>query len=339
MDGQQRSCWGPVLGRRRDLYVRSILPALSSNFKSSSRGRFVCAHLAAHSHLLENRIRDYHHIVRTLLFPPHPSFSSKPTTIYSTSHLFFFGDLNFRVSVPPSSPLLNILQSPHASEHLSASDILEKLKEHDQLIIERRKDTVFVGLTEGDFWKFKCSYKYHLGECDTYRFVSMTLLLDHIIHLFFSLNRTPSWTDRILYATYADSPDRFNESNITNLLYTSIPSYTTSDHVRVVSSLTRTYRLYLPQKPIVSVLLLPAPSPTASTSPPLLRLPETYTPTPAPYATLTRAIGRVADRLVGYVWWFLHLLGAGNAVVGIFNFFVGIGALSWWKKENGRLSV
>jgi hypothetical protein len=44
--------------------------------------------------------------------------------------------------------------------------------------------------------------------------------------------RTPSWTDRIMYATYTDSPDNPEESGITNLLYTSVPSYTTSDHVR-----------------------------------------------------------------------------------------------------------
>jgi hypothetical protein len=36
-----------------------------------------------------------------------------------------------------------------------------------------------------------------------------------------------------MYATYTDSPDRPEDSEITNILYTSIPSYTTSDHVRV----------------------------------------------------------------------------------------------------------
>ena len=47
----------------------------------------------------------------------------------------------------------------------------------------------------------------------------------------FSGQRTPSWTDRVLYATYSDTPDVTDGSGITNLLYTSIPSYTTSDHV------------------------------------------------------------------------------------------------------------
>ncbi|KAI8989674.1 hypothetical protein BD414DRAFT_484894 [Trametes punicea] len=35
-----------------------------------------------------------------------------------------------------------------------------------------------------------------------------------------------------MYATHADSPDAPQVSHITNLLYTTIPSYTTSDHVR-----------------------------------------------------------------------------------------------------------
>lgn len=46
-----------------------------------------------------------------------------------------------------------------------------------------------------------------------------------------SSRRTPSWTDRVLYATYSDDPGAPEKSNITNLLYTSVPGYTTSDHV------------------------------------------------------------------------------------------------------------
>ena len=48
----------------------------------------------------------------------------------------------------------------------------------------------------------------------------------------FSTKRTPSWTDRIMYTTYTDSPTAPDKSNIVNILYTSIPSYVTSDHVR-----------------------------------------------------------------------------------------------------------
>ncbi|KAG1731769.1 hypothetical protein EDB19DRAFT_2041692 [Suillus lakei] len=46
-------------------------------------------------------------------FPPLPSSpSSSPTTMYSTSHLFFLGDLNFRITIPPSCPPVQTSQ-PH----------------------------------------------------------------------------------------------------------------------------------------------------------------------------------------------------------------------------------
>ena len=48
-----------------------------------------------------------------------------------------------------------------------------------------------------------------------------------------SRKRAPAWTDRIMYTTYADAPDHPQDSAIVNLLYTTIPSYTTSDHVRL----------------------------------------------------------------------------------------------------------
>ncbi|KIM79740.1 hypothetical protein PILCRDRAFT_98152 [Piloderma croceum F 1598] len=261
---------------------------------------FVCAHLTAHEPNLARRIADYNHIVGSLLFDPLPSSASlSKTTMYSTSHLFFLGDLNFRVSLPEPHPLSQQLKTSTA-ETLNKESTREELKEYDQLLRERRKGSAFIGLKDGEFWKFQCSYKYQLGAVDKY-----------------SSKRTPSWTDRILYSTYTDSPDKPNESNITNLLYTSIPSYTTSDH-----------------KPIVCLLLLPSPVPSSRDSPPLLRLPANYNPVPDRYATLKRYCGRSLDRIVGYIWWLFTLFGAGSAVVGIFNFIVGLGAWSWWKSNS-----
>ncbi len=51
---------------------------------------------------------------------------------------------------------------------LDQENTREDLKEYDQLLVEQRKGTVFVGLKEGAFWKFKPSYKYELGEIDKY---------------------------------------------------------------------------------------------------------------------------------------------------------------------------
>ncbi|KAG7092715.1 hypothetical protein E1B28_009045 [Marasmius oreades] len=268
---------------------------------------FICAHLTAHEEYLANRIADYHHIVGTLLFPPVPgSESDEPSTIYATSHLFFFGDLNFRVSVPESHPLAGTLSSDIPTA-MNTEETREQLKEFDQLLVEQRKGTAFVGLREGEFWKFKCSYKYKLGAVDEY-----------------STKRVPSWTDRILYTTYSDSSDTREVSNITNCIYTSIPSYTTSDH-----------------KPIVSLLLLPPGSVdtqgSPSTTPPLIRLPSTYSPKPDPKANLKRYMGRCLDRPIGILWWLFTVIGAGTAVVGVFNFLIGVGVWSWWKRSSSAV--
>jgi len=182
---------------------------------------------------------------------------------------------------------------------LNSESTREELKEYDQLLVERRKGNAFIGLKDGEFWKFQCSYKYKLGEVDKY-----------------SSKRTPSWTDRVLYSTYTDSADKPDESNIINLLYTSIPSYTTSDH-----------------KPVVCLLLLPSPT-LSSNSVPVLHLPITYKPFPDRYAVVKRYFGRSLDRIIGSIWWLLTFLGAGSTVVGIFNTILGLGAWRWWKSSS-----
>ncbi|KAI6045700.1 inositol polyphosphate phosphatase [Pisolithus marmoratus] len=289
--------------------------AVGVRFRVSNRGSkagevftFVCAHLTAHEPYLAHRIADYNHIVRTLLFAPMSSSADqRPTTIYSTSHLFFFGDLNFRVSMPPRSLGNECPLHEEALSMLNDEKSREALKEFDQLRSAWRDGRVFVGLREGPFWTFKCTYKYKLGEIDKY-----------------NTKRSPSWTDRVLYATYTDSPASPEHSNINNISYTSVPSYTSSDH-----------------KPVVSMLLLPSPAsatPDDSESsgiemgPPTLQLPSTYIPTPDPLAILKRYIGRIVDRIIGYIWTLLTLIGAGSAVVGVFNFFCGYAAWQWWWK-------
>jgi len=159
---------------------------------------FVCAHLTPHEHKLSQRIADYNYVVGSLIFPPLPTPPSSPrkpstalTTIYDTSHLFFFGDLNFRLDLPETHPLRGPDNHDSLVSALDSESKREELKEYDQLRVEQKKGTVFVGLREGDFWKFKvcprfvlwavvcggfmrvcllqCTYKYEIGEVDKYR--------------------------------------------------------------------------------------------------------------------------------------------------------------------------
>ena len=84
------------------------------------------------------------------------------------------------------------------------------------------------------------------------------------------------------------------------------------------------------QKPVVSVLLLPPPAPTTTTTVPVLRLPENFQPTPDSWSVTKRYTGRTLDRLVGYCWWLLTVLGAGSVLLGVGNLFFSIGVWRWW---------
>ncbi|KAI0818647.1 skeletal muscle/kidney enriched inositol 5-phosphatase [Irpex lacteus] len=271
---------------------------------------FVCAHLTAHSHKLQRRIQDYHHIVGTLLFDPtDPSSSKEPSTIYSTSHLFFLGDLNFRLDLPDNHELAHPSQQINVARLLDEERVREDLKQYDQLLIERdHNHSAFAGLREGEFWRFKCSYKYKLGEVDKY-----------------DLKRHPAWTDRIMYATYTDSPDTPQKSNITNALYTSIPSYTTSDHVCLYCKTDRISPS--PPFPLLRPPLGPAYGPSAPSAPLLLYSCRD------PYANVKRYSGRTLDRIIGYCWWLLTVLGAGSTLLGIGNFVLGLGVWGWWRSK------
>ena len=138
--------------------------------------RFVNAHLAAHTEYLQRRVQDYHTIVNMLLFPPLPSSDSKdPTTIFSSSHVFFFGDLNFRLEGVATQMLTNPSEPSLSIAELLRDETRPELKEYDQLVSERdHKGTAFVGFREGEFWQFKCSYKYKLGEVDKYEYASFS---------------------------------------------------------------------------------------------------------------------------------------------------------------------
>lgn len=138
---------------------------------------FVNCHLTAHDHKLQQRIYDYNHIVGSLLFPSNSSDGSPNScNIYDTSHLFLVGDLNFRLELPKNHPLYAKRFSNDFSQALDSEKTREELKEYDQLTVEKAKGNIFVGLHEGDFWKFKCSYKYKLGEVDKYRSVLVFLV-------------------------------------------------------------------------------------------------------------------------------------------------------------------
>ena len=50
---------------------------------------------------------------------------------------------------------------------------------------------MFQGFREGEFWSFKCSYKFKIGEVDKYRFVKLGKLASHTIHANYPFLLTP----------------------------------------------------------------------------------------------------------------------------------------------------
>ncbi|KAJ3286688.1 hypothetical protein HK104_008910 [Borealophlyctis nickersoniae] len=127
-------------------------------------------------------------------------------TIFDGDHLFWMGDLNYRVPIPDSE----------AKAMLSAGSVKELL-EFDQLTIERRAKRVFQGFDEGPI-EFPPTYKFDLG---TSRYDTS------------EKRRSPSWCDRILWFR---NPLRANEPEWLKLIwYRSVMELTLSDHKPVMA--------------------------------------------------------------------------------------------------------
>ncbi|KAF8343971.1 inositol polyphosphate phosphatase [Cantharellus anzutake] len=289
---------GPMwLGNKGAVGIRFRVVDSGSPESAGEIYTFVNAHLTAHAQYLEQRVQNFQHIARTMLFKPvHPSTSNIASTIYDTTHLFFFGDLNFRISPPPPKALT-------LAEIIKLNTTVDGRRElikHDQLKQVMAEGRVGFGLREGEVEQFPLSYKYDIGSVTEY-----------------NACRVPSWTDRILYTTASDEPSNPTQSNIKNILYTTILAFTKSDH-----------------KPVTALLLVPSPPAGGSrTSPALL------TPPPAhldyvPYHShklAGKVIGKALDYAVGSVWFTLWALGAGHAGIGIVNAILVMIAIIYWK--------
>lgn len=281
-----------------------------------SSQRFVTAHLTAHTEYHEQRIKDYKHIVQSLLFSPTPPYSSiRPSTIYDTSHLFVFGDMNFRLRKS------EVHDEAWIRSALDANEDWKKLSELDELSREMQNGRVFQGLREADFSSFKPTYKYQIGSTTAYRSVHYRFDIPYFplsdrpgTRSNDSSKRLPAWTDRILFATHTDTPTIPEQSSIKCLTYTSVPSYIASDH-----------------KPITAVLLVPPSSVSGRLAPP----PKYYAPLTFPNAP--RYFGKALGWFVGWVWCLFKLVGMGRgAGVGLGNFVLGLGAMFWWQKNGTR---
>nr|XP_016939364.1 type II inositol 1,4,5-trisphosphate 5-phosphatase [Drosophila suzukii] len=149
---------------------------------------FVNSHLAAHMGYVEERNQDYNAIVDGIRF-------DDGRTISDHDHIFWMGDLNYRIQEPPGQ------QRPGP---LSDAQTYELLLQYDQLRQEMRRGKCFEGYTEGEI-KFRPTYKYDPGT-DNYDSSEK--------------QRAPAYCDRVLW----------KGTRIEQLAYNSIMEIRQSDH-------------------------------------------------------------------------------------------------------------
>ncbi|KAK4053691.1 hypothetical protein OIV83_001347 [Microbotryomycetes sp. JL201] len=282
-----------------------------------SKGRqiltFVTAHLAAHDSGLERRNRDYQSIVERLVFA-HDAESKQfkplqPLNVFASCDRRDGSnaeqDLNYRLSLkkPKSLPL------PSLTHKIQNSDF-ETLFQYDTLTQQRRLGKTLHGLHEARI-DFKPTYKYKVGTVDTFKSFK---------------KRVPGWTDRVVFATWADragderddvqvvpvgqSSRGDNDDKTIVEVYTSVQEFTRSDH-----------------KPVTAIIKLPrarsnpnlGSSQTTTTSQ-NLRL-KTRNPFQVDQTWRKKKLmGWILDRVVGFNWCLLVLLGFNkDARLGVIN--------------------
>jgi len=182
-----------VIGNKGGVAVRMVLGKTSICF--------VAAHLAAHDEKNDQRIKDFHAIVRGTRF--------KKTTMLILEHdyVIWTGDLNFRINTFTTDQVHKAITSPNPSPAL-----IQDIMSMDQLTVARQKGEAFAGFEELQP-TFMPTFKFHIGTND------------------YNLKRTPAWTDRVLFKV-AKKPGLA----VQQVTYTAHTTYTQSDH-KPVSSL------------------------------------------------------------------------------------------------------
>ncbi|XP_010607272.1 phosphatidylinositol polyphosphate 5-phosphatase type IV, partial [Fukomys damarensis] len=165
---------------------------------------FVTSHFTSGDGKVAERLLDYSRTVQGLALPrnvpdtnPYRSSAADVTTRFD--EVFWFGDFNFRLGGGRAAVEAALRQEREAA--------VQALLQQDQLTREMRRGSVFRGFQEPDV-VFLPSYKFDLGK-DTYDSTSK--------------QRTPSYTDRVLYRSR-------HKGDICPVTYSSCPGIKTSDH-------------------------------------------------------------------------------------------------------------
>uniref|UniRef100_A0A8D0F5L9 phosphatidylinositol-3,4,5-trisphosphate 5-phosphatase n=1 Tax=Strix occidentalis caurina TaxID=311401 RepID=A0A8D0F5L9_STROC len=167
-------------------------------FNGTSFG-FVNCHLASGSEKTHRRNQNYSDILRSLVLGD-KQLGAFDLTLRFT-HLFWFGDLNYRLDMDVQDILAHITKKE-----------FEALLAVDQLNLEREKNKVFLRFSEGDI-SFPPTYRYERGSRDSYmwqKFKSTGMRIN-----------VPSWCDRILWKSHPETHVVCNSYGCTDDIVTS----------------------------------------------------------------------------------------------------------------------
>lgn len=366
---------GGVMGNKGGVGARIVVGAADGKGPDEVL-TFVSAHLAAHDHNVLRRNWDWKQIVERMVFEPssvqklpilqepaknidpknmealkqqheeatqNHRNSNKPValdkksyTIYDTTHLFVFGDLNHRISLGKDELRLGKEGDEKSSSMRLTKESLVKaieagdwttLSRHDQLSHQRLSSPpkAFHGLTELPIAEtgIPPTYKYAVSRPGKQTKkknagISSAALEGQVLNN----KRIPSWTDRILWAS-APGKDHSDSHGVEVEFYRSIMQYTHSDHKPVTTLL----RLQASEEPSAA---------NSSSAPLLLSSSNPFQPLPNYQRQILSVSGLVLDRLVGQIWSLLLLVGGGSLVGGLLEVFV-IGIITaWWLSSTLR---
>uniref|UniRef100_A0A8V0X4G9 phosphatidylinositol-3,4,5-trisphosphate 5-phosphatase n=1 Tax=Gallus gallus TaxID=9031 RepID=A0A8V0X4G9_CHICK len=179
---------------------------VSFMFNGTSFG-FVNCHLTSGNEKTARRNQNYVDILRLL------SLGDKQLSSFDISlrftHLFWFGDLNYRLDMDIQE-ILNYISRKE----------FEPLLKVDQLNLEKEKHKVFLRFGEEEI-TFPPTYRYERGSRDTYVW--------HKQKPTGVRTNVPSWCDRILWKSYPETHVNCNAYGCTD-------DITTSDHSPVFGS-------------------------------------------------------------------------------------------------------
>ncbi|NXU47046.1 SHP2A phosphatase, partial [Turnix velox] len=167
-------------------------------FNGTSFG-FINCHLASGTEKTHRRNQNYSDILRSLALGD-KRLSAFDLTLRFT-HLFWFGDLNYRLDMDVQDVLAHVNKKE-----------FETLLAVDQLNLEREKNKVFLRFSEGDI-SFPPTYRYERGSRDSYMWQKFKTTGVRI--------NVPSWCDRILWKSHPETHLICNSYGCTDDIVTS----------------------------------------------------------------------------------------------------------------------